>query len=154
MFTEEPIDSNRPTQFSRPRNIRLIKDLLLWRILLIKIMKILEVILVIKLVIKWMKLMKKMMFKVNFTDAQCGFKALNRKAVDHLIPLVKDDEWFMDTELLLLAQKHKYRIADIPIRWIDDPNSSVNIFSTALKDIQGLFRMRKEFQMHLSNQKK
>ncbi len=99
-------------------------------------------------------LLIKMMFKANFTDAQCGFKALNRKTVNHLIPLVIDDEWFMDTELLLLAQKHKYRIADIPIRWIDDPNSSVNIFSTALKDIQGLFRMRKEFQMHLSNQKK
>ena len=66
MFTEEPIDSNRTTQFSRPREYQTYKGFnFCFQILLIKILKIPEVILIIKLVIKWMKLMKKMMFKFN-----------------------------------------------------------------------------------------
>lgn len=87
-------------------------------------------------------LMIKMMFRTRFSDAQCGFKAVSRKAAQELVPLIKDQAWFFDTELLLLATMKGYRIKEIPVRWIDDPDSRVRIVKTATEDIKGLLRLR------------
>ncbi len=78
----------------------------------------------------------------TFTDAQCGFKALNRRAVAALVPQIRDQSWFFDTELLVLAEKQGYRIADIPVRWIEDDDSRVKIVRTAWDDIKGIMRLR------------
>jgi glycosyltransferase involved in cell wall biosynthesis len=80
-------------------------------------------------------------FRVGLRDTQCGFKAASRQAAQRLLPLVKDTGWFWDTELLLLAAKGGWRIATIPVRWVEDTDSRVKIFSTASKDIAGLIRM-------------
>jgi glycosyltransferase involved in cell wall biosynthesis len=82
------------------------------------------------------------MFFSRFLDAQCGFKALNRRAADEIVPLVVDDSWFFDTEMLLIAEKNGYRIKEIPIIWTDDPDSRVKIISTVIEDLKGLFRLR------------
>lgn len=82
------------------------------------------------------------MFLVSFKDAQCGFKVISREAADQLLPYVKDTGWFFDTELLIMAEKTNFKVKEFPVRWIDDPNSSVKIISTAWKDIKGLIRMR------------
>ena len=78
----------------------------------------------------------------RFSDAQCGFKALSRRAVDEIIPLTKDVGWFLDTEILVIAEKRGYRIAEIPVHWRDDPDSRVNVVKTAWGDIKGLARLR------------
>jgi glycosyltransferase involved in cell wall biosynthesis len=82
------------------------------------------------------------MFFTKFKDAQCGFKAISADAANALVPLVKDNAWFFDTELLLIAQKNGYSIKEIPVRWMDDPDSRVKIISTAWEDIKGLLRLR------------
>ena len=82
------------------------------------------------------------MFLTGFHDAQCGFKAVSRRAASDLLPLVQDNGWFFDTELLLLAEKNGYRIDEIPVRWTDDPDSRVRIIRTALDDLKGLLRLR------------
>ena len=82
------------------------------------------------------------MFFTKFKDAQCGFKAISADAANALVPLVKDNAWFFDTELLLIAQKNGYSIKEIPVRWVDDPDSRVKIISTAWEDIKGLLRLR------------
>ena len=64
---------------------------------------------------------------VGFTDAQCGFKAIRRDVADRLLPLVEDNAWFFDTELLILAERAGMRIHEIPVDWVDDPDSSVDI---------------------------
>ena len=74
-------------------------------------------------------------------DAQCGFKALRRDTALRLLPLVHDDGWFFDTELLLVAQRRGMRIEEVPVRWIDDPQSSVRIVPTAVADLRGIARM-------------
>ncbi len=84
----------------------------------------------------------KAMFWNHFSDAQCGFKAISRRAAEDLIPLVKDNAWFFDTELLLLAEKNGYRIADIPVSWREDTDTRVKIASTAMEDLKGLARLR------------
>lgn len=85
----------------------------------------------------------KLMLHTRFSDAQCGFKAISRQAAQMLLPLVEDSGWFFDTELLVLAEKLGYRICEVPVRWVDDPDSRVRIWSTAIDDVRGLFRLRR-----------
>jgi glycosyltransferase involved in cell wall biosynthesis len=80
--------------------------------------------------------------RLHITDAQCGFKALSRRAADDLVPRIENRMWFFDTELLILAQRHGYRICEIPVRWVEDPDTKVKIIKTAVEDIRGLARMR------------
>ena len=82
------------------------------------------------------------MFLTRFKDAQCGFKAISRRAAHDLLPLVHDTGWFFDTELLILAEKNGYRIKEVPVRWTDDPDSRVRIVRTAYGDMKGLLRLR------------
>lgn len=77
-----------------------------------------------------------------FSDAQCGFKAVSRRVVNEIIPQIKDESWFFDTELLVLAEKQGYRIKDIPVEWIEDDDSRVKIARTAWEDIKGVLRLR------------
>jgi len=87
-------------------------------------------------------LIVKAMFRTRFSDAQCGFKALTRKAVQALVPLVEDNKWFFDSELLILAEKKGYRIAEIPVEWVEDLDTRVKIIRTSLDDLKGLLRVR------------
>ncbi len=82
------------------------------------------------------------MFLVGFPDAQCGFKAMTRQAAQTIIPHVKNDNWFFDTELLIIAEKRGYRIGVVPVAWQDDPGSTVNVVKTATEDVKGLLRLR------------
>lgn len=84
----------------------------------------------------------KSLFFTPFPDAQCGFKALTRQAAQAIIPGIENNNWFFDTELLIIAAKRGYRIKSVPVKWDDDPTSTVNITSTAMEDIRGLLRLR------------
>jgi hypothetical protein len=75
------------------------------------------------------------------TDAQCGFKALRRDTALELLPLVQDDEWFFDTELLVAAQRLGLRIHEVPVHWVDDRDSRVDVIPTALMDLRGVWRL-------------
>ncbi|MEU3937979.1 bifunctional glycosyltransferase family 2/GtrA family protein [Streptomyces sp. NPDC029044] len=78
---------------------------------------------------------------VGFSDAQCGFKAVRRDVAERLLPLVEDREWFFDTELLVIAERAGLRIHEVPVDWVDDPDSRVHILSTALADLRGMARL-------------
>jgi hypothetical protein len=79
--------------------------------------------------------------RVRFSDAQCGFKAVRRDALEELLPLVEDEAWFFDTELLVLAERAGLRIHEVPVDWIDDPDSRVDIVATASADLRGVWRL-------------
>ena len=87
-------------------------------------------------------LLIRLMFWTRFSDAQCGFKAVSRRAAQELVPLVKDKAWFFDSELLILAEKNGYRIKDVPVHWVDDPDTRVKVVGTAYGDFKGLLRLR------------
>ena len=84
----------------------------------------------------------KSMFLNKFSDAQCGFKAMTTQSARILLPKIQDNGWFFDSELLIVAEKCGFRIKDIPVTWVDDPDSRVNVIKTAKDDIKGLFRLR------------
>ncbi len=77
----------------------------------------------------------------HFTDAQCGFKALRREVAQRLLPLVEDTGWFFDTELLVLAERAGLRIHEVPVDWVDDPDSRVDVVATASADLRGVVRL-------------
>ncbi|MEY2588910.1 MAG: hypothetical protein QOJ67_894 [Acidimicrobiaceae bacterium] len=76
-----------------------------------------------------------------FSDAQCGFKAVRAPVARDLMPLIEDDGWFFDTELLVLAERSGLRIHEVPVDWTDDPDSRVDIIRTAKDDLKGIVRM-------------
>ena len=80
-------------------------------------------------------------FHTHFTDAQCGFKGVTHKVVDKLIPKVKDNEWFFDGELLILAEKSGYKIYEEPVHWVDNPGSTVRLISTIWGDLMSIERL-------------
>jgi len=88
-------------------------------------------------------LLLKAALKASFSDAQCGFKAIRADAARSLLPLVQDAGWFFDTELLVLAEHNGLRIHEVPVDWVDDPDSRVDIVSTAKADLWGVWRMRR-----------
>lgn len=77
----------------------------------------------------------------HFSDAQCGFKAIRSDVARQLLPLVQDDGWFFDTELLVLAERTGLRIHEVPVDWVDDPHSSVDLVATAMADLKGVWRV-------------
>jgi putative flippase GtrA len=77
----------------------------------------------------------------EFSDAQCGFKAIRRDQARALLPLTEDTGWFFDTELLVLAERAGLRIHEVPVDWIDDTDSRVDIVATALADLRGIARL-------------
>lgn len=85
------------------------------------------------------------LFWPPFRDAQCGFKALRREAAQSLIPLVQDQNWFFDTELLLLAAHQGYTVRELPVAWNEDPDSRVKVWKTVSQDLRGLLRLRLNF---------
>ncbi len=84
----------------------------------------------------------KAMFWTRFSDAQCGFKAARTDAFKRVLPLIEDNNWFFDTELLILAEKMGYRVYDVPVRWVEDTDTRVKIAATVGEDLKGLVRMR------------
>jgi putative flippase GtrA len=84
-------------------------------------------------------------FGNGFRDAQCGFKAIRREVADVLVPMVKDEAWFFDTELLLLAERNGLRVHEVPVTWVDDPDSRVHVAATARDDLKGVARLATSF---------
>lgn len=87
-------------------------------------------------------LLVKVFFNSKFQDAQCGFKAVKREIFLKLEPVIKNQNWFFDSELLIISSKLNLKITEIPIIWKDDPGSTVKVARTALEDIKGLIRLK------------
>lgn len=81
----------------------------------------------------------------GFSDAQCGFKAIRADVARELLPHVSDAGWFFDTELLVLAERSGLRIHEVPVDWVDDPDSRVDIVATAAADLKGVGRLLRGF---------
>jgi glycosyltransferase involved in cell wall biosynthesis len=89
-------------------------------------------------------LLLRMSLGVGFSDAQCGFKAARREAAQALLAEVEDDGWFFDTELLYRAEQRGLEIHEVPVRWVDDPDSRVAILATVRADLEGIRRLRRD----------
>jgi glycosyltransferase involved in cell wall biosynthesis len=82
--------------------------------------------------------------RTRFRDAQCGFKAIRAEVARELLPVIRDQGWFFDTELLVAAQRAGFRIHEVPVDWVEDPDSRVNVPSTMLTDLRGVLRLLRD----------
>jgi glycosyltransferase involved in cell wall biosynthesis len=92
-------------------------------------------------------LLIKLIFGPVFSDAQCGFKAVRKDLIMPMLGHIENNEWFFDSELLLLAEHNHLRIHEVAVDWIEDPDTRVNIRKTVIEDLKGLWRMRLKFWM-------
>ena len=90
-------------------------------------------------------LILRVVFANRFRDAQCGFKAIRTDIARRLLPAVEDNGWFFDTELLLLAEHNGLRVHEVPVDWVDDPDSRVHVARTARDDLRGVQRVARSF---------
>ncbi len=94
-----------------------------------------------ELISRGYNLLLRSVLHTRFRDAQCGFKAIRAEVARELLPGVRDQGWFFDTELLVLAQRRGLRIHEIPVEWVEDPDSRVSIPRTVITDLRGVLRM-------------
>jgi putative flippase GtrA len=87
----------------------------------------------------------RVVFANRFRDAQCGFKAIRTDLARRLLPVIEDDGWFFDTELLLVAEHNGLRVHEVPVDWVDDPDSRVDVSRTARDDLKGVVRVARSF---------
>lgn len=80
---------------------------------------------------------------VGYSDAQCGFKAITADVARVVLPHVTDTQWFFDTELLTIAEHAGLRIHEVPVDWVDDLDSRVDIPKTVREDLGGIIRLRR-----------
>jgi len=74
-------------------------------------------------------------------DVQCGFKALTKNAADAIVPKIENQNWFFDTELLILAYRRRCKIKFIPVKWEERLNGKVKILDTVFEDIVGIVKL-------------
>jgi glycosyltransferase involved in cell wall biosynthesis len=84
----------------------------------------------------------KLALGTRFKDAHCGFKTGRRDVVQKILPYIQDNEWFFDTEFLFYGEKLGHKIVEIPVTWIEDPDTKAKIFKDAYDDLRGLYRLR------------
>jgi putative flippase GtrA len=97
-----------------------------------------------ELVSRCYNLLLRATMRARFSDAQCGFKAGRTEAVKALLPAVEDQTWFFDTELLLAAQRGGLRIHEVPVDWVEDTDSRVDVVRTAMDDLRGMARVARQ----------
>lgn len=85
--------------------------------------------------------------RVKINDAPCGFKAINQKVKTELLPQVKNEDWFFDSELAILAEKKAYLVAEVPIVWYDQrarqDKSRVKIISLGFNYFKEVIKLKK-----------
>jgi glycosyltransferase involved in cell wall biosynthesis len=88
-------------------------------------------------------LLVRRLLRSRVSDAQCGFKAARRETIQALLPLVEDESWFFDTELIHVAERLQMRIHEVPVEWTEDSDSRVRLIATAIEDLRGIARLRR-----------
>jgi glycosyltransferase involved in cell wall biosynthesis len=87
-------------------------------------------------------LIKLLFPRTSIHDAHCGFKFLKKSVAYSLIPHIKDNCWFFDTELLMLAEQTGHKIVQIPVLWVERKASKVRIARVVIDYFFNLLKLR------------
>lgn len=78
----------------------------------------------------------------DIVDTQCGFKFFTRKAASDIFSQQKIDGYMFDVEILCLAQRLGYRVKQVPIRWVNDPDSRLQLIRGNVRNMKELLQIR------------
>jgi glycosyltransferase involved in cell wall biosynthesis len=91
----------------------------------------------------------------NYSDLQCGFKGINNRIKNGVLPKIEDNNWFFDTELIVWSKKLKYKLKEIPVNWQEDRyqerKSKVKVFKDAKSFVYKTMKLRKKLKMINNN---
>ena len=79
----------------------------------------------------------------GFQDTQCGFKAFRQEVANDLFQVQRLDGWTFDVEVLFIALRRGYRIAEVPIPWYYNPGSRVRVLKDSVSMLRDLFLIRR-----------
>ncbi|MBI4232020.1 glycosyltransferase [Candidatus Peregrinibacteria bacterium] len=82
------------------------------------------------------------LFNLGVNDPQCGFKAISRDVRNHVLPSVETDNFFFDTELLVKANYAGYLIREVPVTWVEDAGTTVNLRRDVPKFLYGAVKLK------------
>lgn len=103
-----------------------------------------------KLISRGYRFIKKILTKSNIADAPCGFKAIDQKTFLEILPLVKNNEWFFDSELLIIAENKNYKIKEIPVKWEDlregEDKSKVKLISLSFTYLKNILETKRRLK--------
>lgn len=100
-----------------------------------------------------MNLIIKTMSGLKFLDTQCGFKAFNMKKFRPLLDLMTIDRFGFDVEFLFIADYHKLRLKEIPVRWNNVEGSKVNVLRDTRRMISELTQIRRNTKQGVYDKK-
>lgn len=75
-------------------------------------------------------------------DTQCGFKLFQGDVAERLFPLQRLDGFAFDVEVLYLAKKFGYRVAEVPVRWLNEPNTKVQTLKHGFQMLFDVLKVR------------
>ena len=87
-------------------------------------------------------LLLRIVLGLQFKDTQCGFKAFTRRAAQTILPLQRIQRWGFDPEILFLARKFGFRIAEVPVRWGHVGGTRINPLIDGARMFQEMLRIR------------
>ena len=81
----------------------------------------------------------------GITDTQCGFKLFRAPSAQDLFSVMHVNGYGFDLELLYLAQRRGYRIAEVPVNWADQPGSKVRVFRDGFRMLREMLAIRRRY---------
>jgi glycosyltransferase involved in cell wall biosynthesis len=85
---------------------------------------------------------------VGTKDAQCGFKAINRRVADEIVSKMEFADWFFDSELLAVAYAKGFKIKEVPLSWKETRKGSLNIPKSTFSFISSAIKLRRKLANH------
>ena len=87
-------------------------------------------------------LLLRIVLNLKQKDTQCGFKAFTRPTADAIFPRQRIERWGFDPELLFLAQRLRFRVAEVPVEWAHDERSKINPIKDGIKMFFEMLKVR------------
>lgn len=92
----------------------------------------------------------RVLLATSVNDAPCGFKAVSRRVVRDVLPEVRDDRWFFDTELVVRAERAGVPVVEVPVAWkeheVEGRRSKVNALGLSVEYLRHILRLRKDLR--------
>jgi len=90
-------------------------------------------------------IIKKNFLKIN--DTQCGFKLYNKKIIKKIFKNIKEYGYIHDVEILIIIRKNEYIVNELPVNWIHQEGSKINIIRDSIKMFFDLIKLKLRYKL-------
>ena len=84
----------------------------------------------------------KILFQINLSDTQCGFKLYKSNYAKKIFKKIVTDGYMHDVEICIIAKRLKLKIIELPVKWTHIPESKINFFIDFIKIFFNLLKIK------------